>query len=225
MSDTQVVTKSDTPASPSGLKWDVSKTSAIGPGLITAQTGVPAHFTIYFGEYSALKRNPDDDPRDCLDFQFEGPSAPGPLTCSSNVADGSVDVLYTPLLRGKYKLSVTLYGQHIPGSPFEVPVDGESIRAYGLSMRVKVSFFLEQKGIIKVGQEHKVSIDVGDKNIGGGLRVAMAGPKNAKVNLKMTGDSPKFDVTFRPSHPGAYLLYVKMAEENVPGSPFALKAK
>ena len=221
MTDSQSIT------STTGKKWDVGKTSAIGPGLISAKTAIPNHFTIYFADYSAIeqRKNPEDDPRDCLDFGFEGPSAPGPLTCMSNIADGSVDVSYTPILAGTYKLSVTLYGQHIPGSPYTIPVTGESIRAHGICMRVRVAFFLEQKGIINVGKEHKVKIDVGDKDIGGGLRVAMAGPKGATVNLKMTGDSPNFEVTFRPSHPGAYLLYVKMSDENVPGSPYSLKAK
>lgn len=45
-------------------------------------------------------------------------------------------------------------------------------------------------------------IDVSDKKIGGGLAVAMAGPRNAKVNLKLTGESPKYEATFSPSMPG-----------------------
>ena len=54
--------------------------------------------------------------------------------------------------------------------------------------------------------------------------MAMAGPKQAKVGLKMTGEAPKYEATFTPSLPGKYLLYVKMAGENVPGSPFELRA-
>lgn len=207
--------------------WDISKVSAAGPGLIAARTATPAHFTIYFRDYNrkvAATLSKQDDPRENMDFIIEGPSEPGPLTCSSNLEDGSVDVTYTPLLQGDYFLIVKLFGQHIPDSPFKVSVTGESIKAHTMSMRVNVNFELEKKGIIKINRSNRVIVDVREKKIGGGLSVAMAGPKNAKVNLKMEGDSPKYVVTFSPTLPGTYLLYVKIAGENVPSSPFTLKA-
>jgi len=211
------------------LTYDVSKVSAAGPGLVTAKTGSPAHFTLYFKDYSAMERaaHPEEDIRDLLDFQFEGPSQPGPLTCSSNVSDGSVDVSWTPLLRGTYSLTVLLDKKAIPGSPFKIPVEGESIKAHTLSQKVFVSFdSTEKKGVCRVNKENRVRINVGNKAIGGGLAVAMAGPKDAKANLKMTEDpeNPKYLVTFSPSIPGNYLMYVRIAGENVPGSPYQLKA-
>lgn len=209
--------------------YDINKISAAGPGLVQAQTGVANHFTIYFSDYSAIKvrANPHEDVREALDFQFEGPSAPGPLTCTSNITDGSVDVSYTPLLRGTYSLSVLFDGKNIPGSPFKIPVDGESIKAHTLAIRTDVNFEASAgKGIIKVGSMNKVRINVNDKSIGGGLAVAMAGPKDAKVNLKMVEDpeNPKYLVTFSPTMKGTYVMYVKISGENVPGSPFTLKA-
>jgi hypothetical protein len=208
--------------------WDINKISAIGPGLISAQTAVPAHFTIYFKGY---KPNPlgdsedSDDPRVNLDYQLEGPSEPGPLTCYSNKDDGSVDVSYSPLLPGRYQLCITLHGQHIPGSPFPIPVTGESIKAHTMTCKVRAYFDCEKKGVIKVGKINRVKIDVGNKKIGGGLSVAMAGPKGATVGLKMDeSQTPIYAVTYSPSVPGGYLLYVKMAGCNIPGSPFSLKA-
>ena len=213
------------------LEYDVTKVSATGPGLISGRTAVPAHFTLYFSDYSAIERasHPDEDIRDLLDFQFEGPSEPGPLTCSSNITDGSVDVSWTPLLRGTYNLTVLLDGKPIPGSPFKIAVEGESIRAHTLSQKVFVSFLTkggDKKGTCRVKQENQVKINVGNPAIGGGLAVAMAGPKDAKANLKMVEDpeNPKYLVTYSPTVPGTYLMYVKIAGENVPGSPFTLKA-
>lgn len=209
--------------------YDINKISATGPGLVQARTGVANHFTIYFSDYSALKarEHPDEDIREALNFLFEGPSAPGPLTCTSNIADGSVDVSYTPLLRGTYNLSVLFTNKNIPGSPFTIPVEGESIKAHTLALRCDVNFESSAgKGIIKVASLNKVHINVNDKNIGGGLTVAMAGPKDAKVNLKMVEnpENPKYLVTFSPSIKGNYVMYVKISGENVPGSPFNLRA-
>jgi hypothetical protein len=133
-------------------------------------------------------------------------------------------------LQGTYKLTVLLGDTAIPGSPFSIPVEGESIRAHTLSQKVFVSFIAkdksDKKGTCRVNQVNQVKINVGNPAIGGGLAVAMAGPKDAKANLKMIEDpeNPKYLVSYSPTLPGTYLMYVKIAGENVPGSPFTLKA-
>ena len=214
--------------------YDITKISATGPGLIQAQTGLSNHFSIYFSDYSVIQElchsrleNPYNFFHQALEFEFEGPSAPAPLTCKTNISDGSVEVSYTPLLQGLYDLTILFDGKHIPGSPFKIPCVGESINAHTFAVRTDVCFDdIACRGIIKVDHTHKVRINVNDWAIGGGLNVAMAGPKNAKVNLKIMEEpkNPKYLVTFSPSVKGQYLMYVKIADQNVPGSPFTLDA-
>ena len=218
-------------ASPSSpfANYDINKISAAGPGLVQAQTGLANHFSIYFSDYSATEaqRNPQNDVHQALEFEFEGPSAPAPLTCKTNISDGSVDVSYTPLLRGLYDLTILFDGKHIPGSPFKIPVEGESINAHTFAVRTDVCFDdIACRGIIKVDHVHRVRINVNDWAIGGGLNVAMAGPRNARVNLKLVEDpkNPKYLVTFSPSMKGHYLMYIRISDQNVPGSPFSLDA-
>lgn len=105
--------------------YDIRKISAVGPGLITAQTGVLAHFTVYTGYF------PDSaqcahmaDPRSKLDFHIEGPSEPEPLKCSNNDTDGSLECSWTPVLQGEYTVYIMYDAENITGSPFKVSVTG-----------------------------------------------------------------------------------------------------
>jgi hypothetical protein len=70
-----------------------------------------------------------------------------------------------------------------------------------------------------------LTIDCGDKSIAAGLSAAMAGPKDAKANLELTADEDKskFTLKFNPTLKGRYLLYVKIAGQNIPNSPFNIK--
>lgn len=84
--------------------YDIKLISAVGPGLIAARTGTANHFTVYTGYTAAVKSANTEDPRDLIDFVIEGPSEPGPLRFSNNDGDGSMDVTYTPLLQGIFKI-------------------------------------------------------------------------------------------------------------------------
>ncbi|RWS26157.1 Cheerio / Filamin-A/C -like protein [Leptotrombidium deliense] len=205
------------------VNWDIKKISAIGPGLIQGNTAVPCHFNIYTGFFPGSRSCAgQDDPRDALDFKIEGPSEPGPLKCSNNDEDGSVDVDWTPLLQGDYKVYVTFNGMNINGSPFKVSIAGESIKAHTLTSKVKITGDGLKKGI--VNKENSVFIDTGDKAIAGGLSVSIAGPRTANAKLVMHNNQDgTFKITYKPNLPGNYLLYVKMADSNVPNSPFTVK--
>ena len=222
--------------------YPVSKLSAVGPGLIQGQTNVQCHFTIYTGyfpgkdnkspSFQGYKLSPlllgaqsakgIKDPRDEIDFQIEGPSEPGPLSTDANDDDGSLDVTWTPLLRGEYKINVKLGGKHIDGSPFSVTVTGESIRAHTLASRVQVTGDGLKKGV--VGKMNRVRIELSDKGIAGGLGVAIGGPPkaHAKLDLKDHKDGT-FDLTYRPDLVGTYQLHIKIADSNIPGSPFNIQ--
>ncbi|RWS17761.1 Cheerio / Filamin-A/C -like protein [Dinothrombium tinctorium] len=205
------------------VNYSIKNISAIGPGLLQGQTAVPCHFTIYTGYFPGSQSSKGvPDPRDALDFEIEGPSEPGPLNCSNNDEDGSVDVDWTPLLPGDYKVYVLFNGMNINGSPFTVHIAGESIRADMMTSKVKVTGDGLKKGV--VGRQNRVFIDTGEKAIAGGLAVSIAGPRTAKAKLEMkNNDDGTFDVTYNPDVVGNYLLYVKIADQNIPGSPFTIR--
>lgn len=55
------------------VDYPINKISAVGPGLICAQTGVKSHFTVYTGYIPGSKLCADlPDPRPHLDFDIEG---------------------------------------------------------------------------------------------------------------------------------------------------------
>ena len=204
--------------------YDIKKISAVGPGLISAQTGVLAHFAVYTGYFpSSAQCAHMADPRPLLDFHIEGPSEPEPLKCHNNDTDGSLDCSWTPVLQGEYTVYIMYNGENIRDSPFKVIVQGESIRAHSLTSRVRV--LGSALKCCKAGQESKLTIDCGDKSIAAGLSAAMAGPKDAKANLELIeeADKAKFTLKFKPTAKGKYLLYVKIAGQNIPNSPFNIK--
>jgi filamin len=64
---------------------------------------------------------------------IEGPSE-AKISCKDN-RNGSCTVEYTPTEPGDYDVSIRFADQHIPGSPFKVPVeqlvDASAVTAYG----------------------------------------------------------------------------------------------
>nr|CAD7457190.1 unnamed protein product [Timema tahoe] len=68
-----------------------------------------------------------------LGLSIEGPSE-AKMTCKDN-RDGSCSVEYIPTEPGEYDVSIRFADQHIPGSPFKVPVDkhvdASLVKAYG----------------------------------------------------------------------------------------------
>eukprot|EP01108_Squamamoeba_japonica_P001332 TRINITY_DN1550_c0_g1_i3.p2 TRINITY_DN1550_c0_g1~~TRINITY_DN1550_c0_g1_i3.p2 ORF type:complete len:433 (-),score=262.90 TRINITY_DN1550_c0_g1_i3:38-1336(-) len=105
---------------------DAARCHAYGPGLIEAVQNQEAPFVV---------QTPAGTP-DKLAIEVKGPD--GAVLPSSGVGitagdDGKFDVVYTPPAPGVYKISVTLGGQHIPGSVFTVEArEEESIGGEGL---------------------------------------------------------------------------------------------
>lgn len=86
----------------SDKEYPIKKISAVGPGLISAQTGVKAHFTVYTGYIPGSKEAANvPDPRPHLDFAISGPSEPEPLKCTKNDTDGSLECSWKAVLPGK----------------------------------------------------------------------------------------------------------------------------
>lgn len=54
----------------------------------------------------------------------------------------------------------------------------------------------------------------------------MAGPKGAKANLQLIeGEGAKFTIQIQPTMKGKYLLYVKIADQQISKSPFTIQVK
>lgn len=55
----------------------------------------------------------------------------------------------------------------------------------------------------------------------------IAGPKGGKGNLELIEDkeNAKFTVKIKPSMKGKYLLYVKIADQNISKSPFTINVR
>ncbi|XP_015783682.1 filamin-C [Tetranychus urticae] len=201
-------------------KLSASKITASGPGLVMGETGGICQFNVYTHYIPKFKG--DFDPRSELAFSMDGPSLPVPLKVDAvDETRGVMDVTYTPLLPGNYSINIKYHGEHISGSPFKVKIEGESIKQFTLTSKVKVYGPNLKNG--KANELNTVYIDIDDPSIKGGLAASMAGPKTAKVNLKMVEEKETvFKVTYSPTIKGNYLLYVKIAETNVPGSPFSI---
>ncbi|MGH0144446.1 UNVERIFIED_CONTAM: hypothetical protein FKN15_002794, partial [Acipenser sinensis] len=89
---------------------DPRRVQAHGPGLQEALTHKPNKFTV-------VTRGAGIGG---LGITVEGPSE-SKMSCKDN-KDGSCSVEYTPYTPGMYDVNITYEGQHVPGSPFKVPV-------------------------------------------------------------------------------------------------------
>ncbi|XP_074596264.1 filamin-B-like [Brevipalpus obovatus] len=206
-----------------GEELKASDITASGAGLHGGNTGDMLRFSVY--THYIPDKNSNFDPRALLDIALEGNSTPIPLNVESGPGNtGEVNCAFSPVLPGVYTLNIRFKGDHIIGSPFKIKVEGESIRQFTMTAKVKV-YGPNVKDAV-VGGNNIVCIDINDKSIAGGLSAVMAGPRGAKVDLKMTQvKETVYDVSYSPSVAGVYVLYVKIAEVNVPGSPFTIKAK
>nr|3ISW_A Chain A, Filamin-A [Homo sapiens]3ISW_B Chain B, Filamin-A [Homo sapiens] len=90
------------------------KVRAGGPGLERAEAGVPAEFSIWTREAGAGG----------LAIAVEGPSKAE--ISFEDRKDGSCGVAYVVQEPGDYEVSVKFNEEHIPDSPFVVPVASPS---------------------------------------------------------------------------------------------------
>nr|CAD7196862.1 unnamed protein product [Timema douglasi] len=102
---------------------DPKKCRAFGPGL---QKGIVEKANTFTVETKGAGTGG-------LGLSIEGPSE-AKMTCKDN-RDGSCSVEYIPTEPGEYDVSIRFADQHIPGSPFKVPVDkcvdASLVKAYG----------------------------------------------------------------------------------------------
>ncbi|TRY66792.1 hypothetical protein DNTS_009583 [Danionella cerebrum] len=128
-----------------------------------------------------------------------------------DTSDGVYSYEYYPLTPGKFTVSITWAGQHIPKSPFEVRVGPEAgpqkIRAWGPGLEGGV-----------VGR----SADFVAESIGtdvGVLGFAIEGPSQARIECEDQNDG-SCDVRYWPTEAGEYAVHVMCDDEDIEHSPF-----
>ncbi|XP_063072251.1 filamin-B isoform X2 [Engraulis encrasicolus] len=146
-----------------------------------------------------------------LKVTIKGPNGQDEMVKSKESSDGRDAFEYYPLEPGKYVVTITWGGMHVPKSPFEVQVGLEAgqqkIRAWGPGLEGGV-----------VGQSANfVAESIG--NDVGVLGFAIEGPSQARIECKDQNDG-SCDVKYWPTEAGEYAVHVMCDDEDIEDSPF-----
>ncbi|XP_006631014.2 filamin-B isoform X2 [Lepisosteus oculatus] len=184
---------------------DPSRVVAKGPGLQEALTEQPNTFSI-------ITRGAGIGG---LGITVEGPSE-SKMSCKDN-KDGSCNVEYIPYVPGIYDVNITYEGQHIPGSPFKVPVkdvvDPSKVKIAGPGLGTGVRAKIPQQFTVDCSKAGQAP-----------LSVSVLAPKGVAEPVDVTdnGDGTH-TVAYTPSVEGPYSVSVKYADVDVPRSPFKFR--
>ncbi|XP_040215154.1 filamin-B isoform X2 [Rana temporaria] len=205
------VTYDDEPVPKSPFKVGVtegcypSRVKAQGPGLQEALTNKPNAFSV-------ITRGAGIGG---LGITVEGPSE-SKMSCKDN-KDGSCSVEYMPYATGDYDVNITYDGEHIPGSPFKVPVkdivDSSKVKVAGPGLGNAVRAKIPQQ----------FAVDTSKAGVAP-LNVEVTGPRGVAepVDITDNGDGTH-TVAYTPSVEGPYTVSVQYADEEIPRSPFKVK--
>ncbi|CAH2313059.1 filamin-B isoform X3 [Pelobates cultripes] len=205
------VTYDGEPVPKSPFKVDVtegcfpSRVSANGAGLKEAFTNKPNAFSV-------ITRGAGIGG---LGITVEGPSE-SKMSCKDN-KDGSCSVEYIPYTPGEYDVNITYNGEHIPGSPFKVPVndvvDPAKVKINGPGLGTSVRAKIPQQ----------FTVDCSKAGVAP-LNVQVTGPRGLvePVDIADNGDGTH-TVSYTPTVEGPYTVSVQYADEEIPRSPFKVK--
>ncbi|KAF7233232.1 hypothetical protein EG68_08612 [Paragonimus skrjabini miyazakii] len=137
------------------------------------------------------------------------------LACQTvNKGDGTYVCSYTPLEEGPHLVEVNYEGVPVPGSPFNVRVvpgcDPTRVKAYGPG--------LENGPHLVPGERTEFTVDLTGAGQGG-LGLAVEGPSEAPIDCRDNRDGT-CTVYYTPTEPGAYSVFVRFNDTDVPKSPF-----
>ncbi|XP_037130542.1 filamin-A isoform X2 [Syngnathus acus] len=180
------------------------KVRAGGPGLERAEAGVSAEFSIWTREAGAGG----------LSIAVEGPSK-AEITFEDR-KDGSSGVSYIVQEPGDYEVSIRFNDEHIPDSPYIVPVASPSDDARRLTVAS-----LQESGL-KVNQPASFAVSLnGAKGV---IDAKVHSPSGTLEECCVTEiDQDKYAVRFIPRENGLYLIDVKFNGSHIPGSPFKIR--
>uniref|UniRef100_A0A3B3ZQH0 Calponin-homology (CH) domain-containing protein n=1 Tax=Periophthalmus magnuspinnatus TaxID=409849 RepID=A0A3B3ZQH0_9GOBI len=180
------------------------KVRAGGPGLERGVAGAPSEFSIWTREAGAGG----------LSIAVEGPSKAE--ISFEDRKDGSCGVSYIVKEPGDYEVSIKFNNEHIPDSPFIVPIATLSDEARRLTVTS-----IQDKDL-KVNQEATFMVQ----------RNGARGVVDAKVHTPSGSteecyvsdlDSDKSAIRFIPRENGVHAIDVKFNGCHIPGSPFNVR--
>ncbi|XP_022262239.1 filamin-B isoform X2 [Canis lupus baileyi] len=180
------------------------KVRAGGPGLERGEAGVPAEFSIWTREAGAGG----------LSIAVEGPSK-AEITFDDH-KNGSCGVSYIAQEPGNYEVSIKFNDEHIPESPYLVPVIAPSDDARRLTV-----MSLQESGL-KVNQPASFAIRLNGAK--GKIDAKVHSPSGAVEECHVSELEPdKYAVRFIPHENGIHTIDVKFNGSHVVGSPFKVR--
>uniref|UniRef100_A0A3P9BEY4 Filamin C n=1 Tax=Maylandia zebra TaxID=106582 RepID=A0A3P9BEY4_9CICH len=180
------------------------KVRAGGPGLERGVAGAPSEFSIWTREAGAGG----------LSIAVEGPSKAE--ISFEDRKDGSCGVSYIVKEPGDYEVSIKFNNEHIPDSPFIVPIATLSDEARRLTVTS-----LQEKDL-KVNQE--ASFMVQRNSARGVVDAKVHTPSGSSEECYVTElDSDKSAIRFIPRENGVHSIDVKFNGCHIPGSPFKVR--
>uniref|UniRef100_A0A4W5PNQ6 Filamin C n=1 Tax=Hucho hucho TaxID=62062 RepID=A0A4W5PNQ6_9TELE len=180
------------------------KVRAGGTGLERGVAGAPTEFSIWTREAGAGG----------LSIAVEGP-------CKAEISfedrkDGSCGVVYIVQDPGDYEVSIKFNNEHIPDSPFVVPIAMLSDEACRLTVTS-----LQEKDL-KVNQEASFAVQCNGAR--GVVDAKVHTPSGSAEECYITElDSDKNAICFIPRENGVHSIDVKFNGSHIPGSPFNVR--
>ncbi|KAI2665485.1 Filamin-C [Labeo rohita] len=180
------------------------KVRAGGTGLDRGVAGVPAEFSIWTREAGAGG----------LSIAVEGPSKAE--ISFEDRKDGSCGVAYVVQEPGDYEVSIKFNDEHIPDSPFIVPIASVSDDA-----RLLTVTSLQEMGL-KVNQEASFAVQLNGAR--GAIDAKVHTPSGAVEECYITElDNDKHAIRFIPRENGVHSIDVRFNGSHIPGSPFKIR--
>ncbi|XP_026182184.1 filamin-C-like isoform X10 [Mastacembelus armatus] len=180
------------------------KVRAGGTGLERGVAGIPAEFSIWTREAGAGG----------LSIAVEGPSKAE--ISFEDRKDGSCGVAYVVQEPGDYEVSIKFNDEHIPDSPFIVPIATLCDDARRLTITS-----LQDVGL-KVGQEASFAVQLNGAR--GLIDAKIHTPSGAIEECHLSElDSDQHAIRFVPRENGIHSIDVRFNSSHVPGSPFKIR--
>uniref|UniRef100_A0A8C2H7H1 Filamin B n=1 Tax=Cyprinus carpio TaxID=7962 RepID=A0A8C2H7H1_CYPCA len=177
---------------------------AAGPGLEKAETGVPAEFNVWTREAGAGG----------LSIALEGPSR-AEISFEER-KDGSCGVSYVAQEPGDYEVSIKFNDEHIPDSPYLVPVYAPVDDARRLTVTS-----LQESGL-KVNQPASFAVRLNGAK--GHMDAKVHSPSGALEECVVSElEQDKYAIRFIPRENGIHVIDVKFNGTHIPGSPFQVR--
>ncbi|XP_067915419.1 filamin-C isoform X1 [Heterodontus francisci] len=180
------------------------KVRAGGPGLERGVAAVAAEFSIWTREAGAGG----------LSIAVEGPSKAE--ISFEDRKDGSCGVSYIVQEPGDYEVSIKFNDEHIPDSPFVVPIASPSDAARRLTVTS-----LQESGL-KVNQQASFAVQLNGAR--GVIDAKVRTPSGSVEECYVSEvDADNFAIRFIPRENGVHSIDVKFNSSHIPGSPFRIR--